>query len=313
MSRRGWVLFTLMSVIWGIPYLFIKIAVEGVSAPVVVFARTAAGAALLLPLALRAGGFGVLRGRWGWLVLFAAVEMMGPWVLLTDAERHLSSSMAGLLIAAVPIIAVILGKLTGDRERLGPVRWLGLLVGLAGVALLAAPHLTAEGAWPIVEVALVAVGYALGPLITARRLADVPSLPLTAACLTLAALVYTPPAILTWPETMPPARVLVALGVLAVVCTALAFVLFFELVREVGPSRVTVITYVNPAVAVAAGVIFLGEPLTASILIAFALILGGSVLATTRGPATATTIETGTADGKVTRAEPGTPYEPKAT
>ncbi len=295
MSRRGWVLFALMSVIWGIPYLMIKIAVEDVSAPVLVFARTAVGAAVLVPLALRAGGLDVLRRHWKPLVAFAVIEMMVPWLLLTDAERHLSSSMAGLLIAAVPIIAVVVGKIAGDRERLGPLRLAGLLVGFAGVAVLAAPHLAGGGVWPITEMFIVAVGYATAPLLAARRLANVPSLPMTAACLSLAALVYTPPAILTWPDTMPPVRALVAIGGLAVICTALAFLVFFELIREVGPARATVFTYVNPAVAVAAGVAFLGEPLTPAIAATFALILGGSVLATSRGskvaPATAASTE----------------------
>lgn len=309
MSRRGWVLFTLMSVIWGIPYLLIKIAVEGASPPLVVFARTAVGAAILLPLALRGGGLRALRGRWGWLLLFAVVEMMVPWVLLTDAERHLSSSLAGLLVAAVPIIAVIAGRIAGDREPLGVRRWIGLLVGLGGVALLAGPNLSADGVLPILEMFLVAVGYAAGPLITARRLGDVPSLPMTAACLSVAALAYTPAAILTWPDETPSVRVVAALAALGVICTALAFVLFFELIREVGPARTTVITYVNPAIAVAAGVIFLGEPLTLSIVVAFALILAGSFLATARSrpagesaPAPAAaggrgTAKDGTADG----------------
>ena len=311
MSRRGWVLFTLMSVIWGIPYLLIKIAVEGASPPLVVFARTAVGGAILLPLALRGGGLRTLRGHWRWLLLFALLELMIPWVLLNDAERHLSSSLAGLLVAAVPIIAVIAGKIAGDREPLGARRWLGLLVGFGGVALLAGPHLQAGGVLPIVEMLVVALGYAIAPLIAARKLADVPSLPMTAACMSVTALVYTPAAILTWPEEPPATRVLVALGALGVICTALAFVLFFELIREVGPARTTVITYVNPAVAVAAGVVFLGEPLTWSIVVAFALILGGSFLATARsrpadGPATATAAgDGGTAkDGAVPPARP---------
>ncbi|MEV5408213.1 EamA family transporter [Thermopolyspora sp. NPDC052614] len=287
MSRRGWVLFALMSVIWGIPYLMIKVAVEEVSAPVLVFARTAVGAAILMPLAVRAGGLGVLRRHWKPLVLFAVIEMMVPWLLLTDAERHLSSSMAGLLVAAVPIIAVVVGKIAGDRERLGPLRWIGLLVGFAGVALLAAPHLTGGGFWPIVELFIVALGYATAPLLAARKLANVPSMPMTAACLSLAALVYAPAAILTWPAAMPSGQALAAIGGLAVICTVLAFLVFFELIREVGPARATVFTYVNPAVAVVAGVVFLGEPLTPAIVAAFALILGGSVLATSRGSATA--------------------------
>nr|WP_260408107.1 DMT family transporter [Planomonospora venezuelensis] len=273
-------MFVLMSVIWGIPYLMIKVAVDGVSVPVLVFARTAVGAAVLLPLALRGGRMrGVLR-HWRPLAAFAAIEIIVPWWLLSDAERHLSSSMAGLLIAASPIVAVLLGRLTGDTERLGAVRWAGLAAGLAGVAVLAAPELRGGDPWAIAEVLLTAVCYAIAPLIAARRLKDVPALPMTAACLGLAALVYAPPAAMTWPDALPDGRVLAALAGLALVCTALAFIVFFALIREVGASRALVFTYVNPAVAVAAGVVVLGEPLTAPILASFALILGGSVLAT---------------------------------
>ncbi|WP_336207037.1 DMT family transporter [Nonomuraea sp. LPB2021202275-12-8] len=283
MSRRGWVLFALMSVIWGIPYLMIKVAVDGVSVPVLVFARTAVGAAVLLPLALRGGGLGRLRRHWKPLVAFAALEIIVPWWLLSDAERHLTSSMSGLLIAASPIIAVVVARLSGGGERLSGTRWAGLGVGLAGVAVLAAPELTGGDPWSIVEVLLTATCYAIAPLIAARRLSDVPALPMTAACLTLAALVYTPAAVWTWPRALPSGQVLAALAGLALVCTALAFIVFFALIREVGTSRALVFTYVNPAVAVVAGVALLGEPLTASILVSFALILGGSVLATMGG------------------------------
>lgn len=282
MSRRGWVLFIAMSVIWGVPYLMIKVAVEGVSVPVLVFARTAIAAAILLPLALRGGRPTWIRRHWRPLIAFAAIEMIIPWWLLSDAERHITSSMAGLLIAASPIIAVVLARLTGDTERVGPIRWAGLAVGFGGVALLAAPELGGGQPWAIVEVLLTATCYAIGPLIVARRLAEVPALPLTAVSLSLATLVYAPPAVITWPDQLPSGQVLAALAGLALICTALAFLLFFALIREVGPSRALVFTYVNPAVAVAAGIVVLGEPLTATILGSFVLILGGSVLATAR-------------------------------
>nr|BFE32057.1 DMT family transporter [Actinomadura rugatobispora] len=299
-SRRGWVLFALMSVLWGIPYLMIKVAVEGgISVPVLVFARTALGAAVLLPLVVRrgaggpgAGGLGTLRRHWRPILAFAALEILGPWALLSDAERHLSSSMTGLLIAAVPIAGLVLARLletwerargketAGTGERLGPARWAGLLLGLGGVGVLAAPHLEGGSAWAIGEIMLVVLGYSIAPMIAARRLGEVPSLQMTVACLTLAALVYAAPAAATWPESMPDGTVLAALAGLGIVCTALAFVVFFELIREVGTSRAMVFTYVNPAVAVAAGVLFLDEPLTGTIAAAFVLILCGSVLAT---------------------------------
>src|SRR5215470_7446101 len=287
-SRKGWVLFGVMCLVWGIPYLFIKVAVGQVSVPVVVFARTGIGALVLLPLAIRSarqggGGFDVLRRHWRPLVAFATLEMIVPWGLLSQAEQKLPSSLAGLLIAAVPIISVVTARLTGGTERLSLRRWAGLVIGLAGVALLAAPDLSGGSAWPVTEVLLVALGYATAPLIAARKLADVPALPMTAACLSLGALVWLPAAILAWPQRMPSGRVLAALAALGVVCTACAFLVFLALIREVGTSRAMVFTYVNPAVAVAAGVAFLAEPFTVTIAVSFVLILAGSLLATGAG------------------------------
>jgi drug/metabolite transporter (DMT)-like permease len=286
MSRRGWVLFALMSLIWGVPYLLIKVADSGVQVPVLVFARVSVGAAALLPLALRRRQLAALRPHWRWLLLFACAEMIGPWALLSDAERHLSSSLSGLLVASVPIIGVLLARLTGGREHITAVRWAGLLVGLAGVALLAGRGALSGSAWPVGEVMLVALGYATGPLIASRKLAGLPVLSVNALCLTFAALVYAPAAALTWPASVPSWPVLACLAGLGVICTAVAFVLFFQLIAEAGPARALVITYLNPAVAVGLGVAVLGEPLTVTIVAAFVLILGGSVLATRGGVAT---------------------------
>ncbi|MCV7134986.1 DMT family transporter [Mycobacterium hodleri] len=286
MTARGWLLFAAMSVIWGIPYLLIKIAVDGVSAPVLVFARTAIGAAVLIPLALSRAAWAPVLRSWKPVLVFAFFEIVAAWLMLSDAERHLSSSLTGLLIAASPIIAAALDRLTGGERRLGGKRISGLAIGLAGVAVLAGPEVTGGSAWPVAEVILVATCYAIAPLVAARHLADVPALPMTAACLGVAAVVYAGPAAATWPSEMPSTRVLLALATLAVVCTAVAFIVFFALIREVGPTRALVFTYVNPAVALAAGVLVLAEPLTPWNIAGLALILGGSVLATRRsGPA----------------------------
>jgi drug/metabolite transporter (DMT)-like permease len=277
-SSRGWVLFLAMSVIWGIPYLMIKVAVEGVSVPVLVLVRTAVGAAVLLPLAFSRQTVTMVRDHWKALLGFAFFEIIAAWWLLSDAERHLTSSMTGLLIAAAPIVAAVLDRLTGG-ERLGYKRIIGLSIGISGVAVLAGPHIGGS-TWPIIEVLMVAVCYAIAPLIAARYLADVPTLPMTAVCLGFAALVYAGPAAATWPDEMPSPQVLWALGGLAVICTALAFIVFFALIREVGAARALVFTYINPAVALAAGVIVLNEPLTAWNVAALALIMAGCVLAT---------------------------------
>jgi drug/metabolite transporter (DMT)-like permease len=285
-SRRGWALFTVMSVIWGVPYLLIKVADGGVSVPVLVFARVGVGAALLLPVALRRRELSALRPYWRWLAVFAVVEIIAPWFLLSDAERHLSSSLSGLLIASVPILGAVLVSVTGrtgGAERLTAVRWAGLLLGLGGVALLVGPNANSGDWWSVTEVLLTALGYSIGPLVASRKLSAAPDLGVVAVCLAAATVVYAPAAALTWPHTIPSARVLASLAGLAVLCTAVAFLLFFRLIAEVGPARATVITYINPAVAVALGVTVLSEPLTPEMVAAFVLILAGSVLATRSG------------------------------
>ncbi len=283
MSRRGLVLFAAMSVIWGLPYLLIKVAVDGVSVPVLVLARVALGAALLLPIALRRKEFSALKAVWPWLLLFAVVEIIMPWFALSEAERGISSSLTGLLIASVPIIVAVISLFLSGGDRLSPVRWTGLLIGLAGVALLAGPHLvssSAGSARSVAEVLFVAVCYATGPLIANRKLANIPPVAMTAACLVLASVVYAPLAALNWPSHVPSASVLASMAGLAVVCTAAAFLIFFKLISEVGPARASVITYINPAIAVTLGVAVLGEHVSAIMLIAFGTILVGSVLAT---------------------------------
>ncbi|KKD08356.1 membrane protein [Streptomyces sp. WM6386] len=305
MTARGWFLFSLMGVVWGIPYLMIKVAVEAPLSPsFVVFTRCALGAALLLPFAVKGLG-GTVRRAWKPMLAFACIEIIGPWFTLTDAERHLSSSTAGLLIAGVPIVGVALARFFGDTERLGARRVTGLGLGLTGVGVLTVPHLTGGDARSLAELLVTVVGYATAPLIAARHLRNVPSLQLTASCLGLAALVYATPAAMTWPSTAPSPTVLLALAGLGVICTAVAFVAFLELIKEVGPTRSTVITYVNPAVAVAAGALFLDEKLTVGGGASFALILAGSVLATAAGPARDegpvpwSTRQTSRADGRV--------------
>ncbi|CAL9433835.1 EamA family transporter [Streptomyces levis] len=306
MTARGWLLFALMGVVWGVPYLLIKVAVDELSPSAVVFARCALGAALLLPFALRQPGLArTVRTHWKPMLAFAVIEIVGPWYTLTDAERHLSSSTAGLLIAGVPIVGVLLARFFGAAESLGTRRISGLALGLAGVGVLTVPHLTGGDAFSLAEVLVTVVGYATAPLIASRHLKDVPTLHLITPCLALAALVYAPAAVASRPATLPSPETLVALAALGVVCTAVAFVAFLELIKEAGPTRASVITYVNPAVAVAAGAVFLDEHLTPTVLAAFALILAGSVLATAAAPKPAprrvpwSTRQTSRADGRV--------------
>jgi len=284
MSRRGAVLFAAMCVIWGIPYLMIRVAVRELAPVTLVFFRTAIAALLLTPIAAYRAELRQLVPRWRPLVAYTAVEVAIPWVLLARAETKLSSSLTGLLIAAVPLVGAVIVSLTGERERLGGRRWLGLLVGIGGVAALVGLDVGQVNALALVEVGLVAVGYAVGPIILSRSLSDLPPYGVVAASLLLTAFAYLPFALLRWPSSMPSAHVVESVIGLAVICTALAFIVFFALIAEVGPVRATVITYVNPAVAAVLGVTLLNETVTGGMLVGFSLVLLGSFLATGRSP-----------------------------
>ncbi len=290
MSRRGWVLFLTMSVIWGVPYLLIKVAVEEVSPVVLVFVRCVIGAALLLPWTVAKGQLRPALRHWRALLLFTVLEMAGPWLLIAYAEGSLSSSLTGLLVAGVPFVAALAGRLVGEEERLTPIRLLGMAVGVAGIAILLGLDVEGAQLLPLLAIGLVLVGYATGPLVVTRALPDVPGVAASSIALFITAVVYAPFALPQVDElggvSAPAWLSLIALGV---VCTALALALFFALIREVGPQRALVITFVNPAVAVLLGVLLLDEPFTLGIALGLPLVLVGCVLATRRsvvpGPA----------------------------
>ncbi len=282
MSRRGWLLFIAMGVIWGIPYLLIKVAVSDLHPAMLVLLRTSIGALLLVPWAASRGALRPLLPHWRAILIYTAVEVAMPWLLLSDAERRLSSSLTGLLVAAVPSVGALLLWLTRSGDRVDFRRIAGLAIGFFGVATLVGLDVSFRDFGAVGEVMLVAVGYATGPMIISRKLNDLPSVGVVAASLALTGLVYLPFGLLNLPAAMPPIPVLLSVTILGVVCTALAFLLFFALIAEVGPARATVITYVNPAVALLLGVLILGEPFTFGAGAGFLLIVLGSYLATRR-------------------------------
>ena len=284
MSRRGWILFLTVGLVWGLPYLLIKEAVAGFSPITVVFIRTAIAAVPLVPVTLWRGELMPVLRRWPVLLAFTAIEIAVPWVLLSDAERHLSSSLSGLLIAALPLVAAVLVLLAGGDERLGPRRWFGVFVGFAGVAVLVGFDVGRSDLWAAGEIGLVTICYAVGPQIIARSMGDLSGTGVVAAAFAVVALVYAAPAAAQLAHASPPGSAIAAVVVLGVVCTAFGFPVFFALIRETGPVRATVVAYVNPAVAVLAGVLVLGEPFGASTAVGFALVIAGSFLST-RGSA----------------------------
>lgn len=285
MSRRGWVLFLSLSVIWGLPYFLIRVAVADLDPGFVVAVRMLIAAAILLPIGLLGQGFGSLRGHWRWVLVLALVEMAVPFGMLSWAETRLSSSIAGLMIAAVPIVSAVIAARLGLADRLDGRRYLGLGIGLAGVLALVGLDLRVDDALAVAALGVVVVGYAIGPIVLATALAQVPGPPVMAAASSMAAVIYLPWLFFARPSAPVPASAWWAVVALGVICSALAFLVFYALVDEVGPTRMTVITYLNPVVAVILGVGILAEPLTAGILLGFPLIIVGSYLSTARSKA----------------------------
>jgi drug/metabolite transporter (DMT)-like permease len=280
MTRRGAFLFAAMCVIWGIPYLLIKVAVEDLSPAMLVLARTALGALLLLPIAAFRDELRPVLRHWAPVLAFATIEIALPWVLLGAAETRISSSLTGLLIAAVPLVGTVIALASAGGERLDLQRGIGLLLGIVGVAAIVGVNVEGAGFVPLAEIALVAICYAVGPVILQRWLADLPALGVIAASLAVTAVAYAPITTLSGAGATPSMTAVGAVIALAVVCTAIAFLLFFALIAEIGPVRATVITYVNPAVAAVLGVAILDERFTAGMAVGFVLVLAGSVLAT---------------------------------
>ena len=279
MSRKGWLLFIALCVIWGLPYLFIRVAVRELPPPALVFLRTAPAGLLLAPFAFRGGRLHPLLARWRWVLVYTVVELCVPWLLIAHAEESISSSTAGLLVATVPLMAALIYRAAGAADHFDARRLTGLFIGFAGVAALVGLDLGGSDPVAIAEMGVVALCYASGPLIISRKLADLQAIGVVTASLVVTALLYAPAGIATMPSSLSGATI-GSVVVLAVVCTVAAFLVFFALIREVGPARSTVITYVNPLVAVLLGVAILSEPFTLGIAVGMPLILLGSVLGT---------------------------------
>jgi len=285
MTKRGAILFLSLGLIWGLPYLLIKVSVEYLSPEVIIFLRVLLAAMILMPVVIKRGYLRQLKGHWKWVFVFAIVEITFPFGALTFAELRLSSSMTGLLIAAVPIVSAIFAWRLGIDDRITGMRVAGLAVGILGVASLVGFDLTGGELLSASLLIITVIGYALGPIIVSQKLSTAPALAAIAMATAINTIIYAPFAFISRPTETVPLHVWLAVAVLGAICTALAFILFFSLVAEVGPARTTVITYINPAVAVILGVIVLSEPITLGLVVGFPLILIGSFLATRKGPA----------------------------
>jgi len=282
MTRRGIILFAALGLIWGIPYLFVKIAVAELTPEFLVLARAGLAALILLPIAALGGAIMPVLRRWKPLLAFAFVEMLLPWYFLNSAEVNLPSSTTGLLLSAVPLVAVGVALAFGRRDRITAVNWVGIAIGMLGVGTIVGLDLGGSDLASVAMLSVVVLGYAVGPAILARWMSDLPPVGVVALALTISSVLILPVVAVTggWPTAVPSPPTILSVVILAVVCSALAFVLMFALIAEIGPIRMTAITYVNPAVAVVAGALVLSEPITIWTLVGFALILVGCALVT---------------------------------
>lgn len=272
-------LFSALSVIWGVPYLLIRVAVREIPPATLIFFRTAPVAVVLLAVSAYRKELPPLLRRWRPLIVYSGVEMGISWLMITKAEERLSSSLTGLLIAAVPLIGALLARLSGDEDRLDRRQIAGLGIGLAGVAVLVGVDVRGATVLPIAGVIMAAVGYAVGPRIFNTYLSGLDNMSVAGGSVAVVAIAYAPFALSNLPARLS-FEVTASMIGLAVVPTLAGFLVFFALIGEIGPVRTTVVTYVNPAVAVILGVALLGEPFTVGIGLGFPLIIAGSVLAT---------------------------------
>lgn len=286
MSKKGLILFLIAGTAWGMPYLFIRIAVEDFSTWTIVFSRVVIGAAVLIPIAMKRDVLKPALKAWPYVLAYAVIEMIFPWFLITEAERVINSGLAGLLVATVPFFGLLIGIFyQKDKSLKHPKTLAGLAVGFTGVVLLVGiDALSGHISLPhVLMIILAAVGYSIAPVIVATKIPHVSGVAVNGLAMAIVAVVYAIPAALALPKEVaanPPVESWLSILGLGVICSAVAFVAFFQLIKEIGSTRSTLVTYMNMAVAVVLGILLLGEPITAGILVGFPLVLVGSYLAT---------------------------------
>ena len=281
MTRKSWILFGIVGFLWGIPYLLMKVAVADIPPPLIVAGRTLIGAAILIPIAIKKNTFKDAIKGIKYVIPYAVLEMVGPWILITSAEKEISSGLAGLLVATVPFFASIFSSLRGDHSVWQPKRIFGLVVGFVGiVALVGIESITGtSNPKAIAMVILAAIMYAYAVLMVTTNLPGVDGIAINGVAMGLTCLFYTPIAIATWPSNPVSTEAIAALVALGVLSTAIAFMLFFIVIVEIGVARGSLTTYVNTAVAVVLGILILNEPITLGIIVGLPMVLLGSYLA----------------------------------
>jgi drug/metabolite transporter (DMT)-like permease len=281
MTRRAWILMGALAALWGASYMFIEIAIDDVSDLFLVFARTLLGALVLAPVALARGAFGPARAAGRWLLFVAAVQIVGPFLLITTGQHHVTSSMAGILIASAPIYTAIITAAAVKSERLDPIGGVGVAIGILGIVLLFGVDLgsSTEAILGGLAILLAGLGYAIGAIVAKRRLKDVPPVGVAASIMGLSALILLPALPWTVPAEAPGLGAVGALVALGAGGTGVAFLIFYILNAEIGPSRASIVAYIAPVFSVFYGVTLLDESFTVATAAGLVLILGGSWLA----------------------------------
>jgi len=290
MSRRNLILFILAGFLWGIPYLFIRVAVDsdnGFSPALVVFGRVFIGALILIPISIYDKSFFTAIKGWKYIAVYALFEMVGPWILIGTAEQKISSGLAGLLVSAVPIFSTLIASWHGDKTVWQPRRLIGIVIGFLGVFLLVGIESFTGSSDPlsILMTLAAALGYAFAVIYITRKMPGVSGVAINGIAMAMTAVFYSPALIFLWPERAVSANAVYSLIALGVFSTGIAFAVFFTVMAEIGPTRASLVTYMNTAFAVVLGVIILNEPLTVGILVGLPLVLVGSYLASRKSNA----------------------------
>ena len=287
MSRRNLILFILAGFLWGIPYLFIKVAVDpqdGFSPAIVVFGRVFIGALVLIPIAIYDKSFFSALKNWRYIAVYALFEMVGPWILIGTAEQKISSGLAGLLVSSVPIFSTLIASRYGDKSVWQPKRLFGIAIGFLGVFLLVGIESITGSSDPlsILMVIAASIGYAFAVIYITRKMPDGSGIAINGIAMAMTAVFYSPALFLLWPDHSVSSQAIYSLVALGVFSTGIAFAVFFTVMAEIGPTRASLVTYMNTAFAVVLGVIILNEPLTVGIIVGLPLVLVGSYLASRR-------------------------------
>ncbi len=290
MSRRNLILFILAGFLWGIPYLFIKVAVDpqdGFSPAIVVFGRVLIGALVLIPIAIYDKSFFTAIKGWKYIAVYALFEMVGPWILIGTAEQKITSGLAGLLVSSVPIFSTLIASYYGDKTVWQPRRLIGIIIGFLGVFLLVGIESFTGSSDPIsiLMTLAAALGYAFAVIYITRKMPGVSGVAINGIAMAMTAVFYSPALFFLWPDRAVSANAIYALIALGVFSTGIAFAVFFTVMAEIGPTRASLVTYMNTAFAVVLGVLILSEPLTIGIIVGLPLVLIGSYLASRKASA----------------------------